>query len=551
MIQRILAVIADDDLHTDPADYEKALAEAEKCALMKSCKTTFRRDVALVKADIFTKDTSVTALSAAVSDWKTENGDVIPAASSDIRFVTPTLAHDIDRLIPDCIDAHGPISMDKNSVKTLFVRTEIPADCKAGIYRAILTITADGEEHVLELETEVLPYTLPAVHERGYQLELWMYPFSAERYYSGVKTEDYFGDAPLSLPKIHLTGKADDALRSQLRLYAGAGGKAITTTCVEDPWNTQTHDPYPSMIKWHWHGGADFTFDYTDYDHWIRLNMECGVDGQIKTFSIACWGNRVTYLDDEGNAHTETLTPGSERWCEVWRAFLEDYMRHTTEMGWFDKTYMSMDEREPEDILALLDLNDSVKNADGRSFKTSLAVYRFDAEFLFDRIDDLSLAIYMDAAKVTALAEKRRTEGKLTTLYTCGPSHSALANQPYESEYSQLFCAMRHTDGFLRWALDSFNADPIASSAHRLFAAGDLYMIYPDHLGCGQEAHSSHRFEKIAAGIRDAEKIRTLMAEKPEYADELRALLDSLGQSEDMKAEVHRVMDGVYEIARR
>ncbi len=77
----------------------------------------------------------------------------------------------------------------------------------------------------------------------------------------------------------------------------------------------------------------------------------------------------------------------------------------------------------------------------------------FDAEYLFDRVTDLSLAIYMDAAKLDKLTAHRRKLGLTTTLYTCGAQYSALENQPIESLYTMWYCEKRGADGFCagRW----------------------------------------------------------------------------------------------------
>ena len=98
-----------------------------------------------------------------------------------------------------------------------------------------------------------------------------------------------------------------------------------------------------------------FSFDYTDFDQWIELAIEAGVldpqtgQGQIKAYSIAPWGNIVTVVDEaSGTSRRLTLTPGSDEWQAAWTAFLEDFLRHTVEKGWFDLTYISMDEREME-----------------------------------------------------------------------------------------------------------------------------------------------------------------------------------------------------------
>ena len=147
---------------------------------------------------------------------------------------------------------------------------------------------------------------------------------------------------------------------------------------------------------------------------------------------------------------------------------MEDYVAHMEEKGWFDMTYMAMDERPLAEIEPVLDLVESVTNSKGESMKMSLAVYDYDAESIFDRIDDLSLAYQLGSSKVKEIAEHRQELGLLTTMYTCGAQNSALLNEPGEGAYSIYHAAKYGTDGFLRWALDAFNDDPLVSSAHRI-----------------------------------------------------------------------------------
>ena len=61
-------------------------------------------------------------------------------------------------------------------------------------------------------------------------------------------------------------------------------------------------------------------------------------------------------------------------------------------------------------------------------------------------------------------------------------------------------------DGYLRWAVNSWTADPLRDSRFRTWAAGDTYSIYPG-------PRSSIRFERLVEGIQDCEKIRILREE--------------------------------------
>jgi hypothetical protein len=55
----------------------------------------------------------------------------------------------------------------------------------------------------------------------------------------------------------------------------------------------------------------------------------------------------------------------------------------------------------------------------------------------------------------------------------------------------------------LRWAYDSWPADPIKDARHVYWAAGDCFLVYPG-------GNSSIRLEKMREGIVDFEKIRIL-----------------------------------------
>lgn len=65
------------------------------------------------------------------------------------------------------------------------------------------------------------------------------------------------------------------------------------------------------------------------------------------------------------------------------------------------------------------------------------------------------------------------------------------------------YAAALNLDGFLRWAYDSWTADPLRDTRHVLWPAGDCFLVYPG-------ARSSIRFERLREGIVDFEKIRII-----------------------------------------
>lgn len=506
------------------------------------------RDETAVKLDLLTKGKNMTNVRVSVGELTDAYGHRLAAATT-AYFVKSTNAHDTGHDIPDVLYTSEAVDIPAGSVASVWISLQTPEDALPGIYNGNVTVTADGGSSLIfSLTLEVIGLTEP---DSAADLELWQYPYSSNRYYSGKTTEEYFGSGVEGLWSTHLDPVYEAGLVSQIRLYAQAGGRSITATVVEDPWNSQTPDPYPSMIKWTRGEDRHFTFDYTDFDYWVELNTRNGVDGRILAFSISDWANRITYFDERsGEVCVENLTPGSSRWKAVWGEFLRDFMVHTTEKGWFDRVYMAMDERPADVVENVLDLVESVRNEQGECFRTALAVFTFDTEYLFDRVTDLSLAIYMDPVKLDALTVHRRRLGLTTTLYTCGAQYSALENAPIESLYTLWYCEKRGADGFLRWALDAFNADPLRSSEHVLFAAGDIYLIYPDERSGRMTAKSSPRFEKLAEGCRDVSKLRYLRRLAPGELSEVERQLKRMDGT-DMEAQVTRLQKSLQHAARR
>ncbi len=545
----LVALAGSTNMHVRQDGYHDRLASLDMDMTSLGV-TAWRSDIVTAKIDLLTKGTACTNIRAEVGTLTNAHGDALNAAMT-VEPVRDTLAHDSGHLVPDVIGGGDTYDLPAGSVGALWLTVKTPADALPGRYTAPVTVTDDaGHTSTLTLAVEVVALTRP---ENTLALELWQYPYSSNRYYSGKTTAEYFGEGMDGVWHTHLDPTYTEALRSQIELYAAAGGNTVTVTINEDPWNSQTPDPYPSMVKWTRETNGSFTFDYTDFDYWVSLNESCGVTGGIMSFSIADWANRVTYYDKRTNTvKSEQLTPGSARWKAVWTEFLTDYMVHTTEKGWFDRVYLSMDERPAEVVEAVLDVVESVRNAEGQCFKTSLAVFSFETEHLFDRVTDLSLAIYMDAGKLQDITAHRRALGLTTTLYTCGAQFSALENPPYESLYGMWYCEKMGADGFLRWALDAFNDDPLRASTHRLFAAGDIYLFYPDEKNAeNPEARTSPRFEKLAEGCRDIEKLRYLRGLSAENAEEVADILKRIGRTNDLLAAVERAQSALHTLAHR
>ena len=104
------------------------------------------------------------------------------------------------------------------------------------------------------------------------------------------------------------------------------------------------------------------------------------------------------------------------------KTFLQDLVDHLTNMGWFEESYIGIDERGFSN--AAFDIVDSVKNIHGKSLKTAGAMDGFvDKPDLALRVYDLNVGEFKLAAthpqEFEKLLEIRNELGLRTTLYSC------------------------------------------------------------------------------------------------------------------------------------
>ena len=131
-----------------------------------------------------------------------------------------------------------------------------------------------------------------------------------------------------------------------------------------------------------------------------------------------------------------------------------------------------------------------------------------------DDIDDLCLFI-KPPVSVNYIRERANTN-KITTFYTCcaKPEHpnNFTFSPPAEQTWLGWYAASQGYSGYLRWAYNSWPADPLKDSRFRSWPAGDTYQVYPG-------PKSSVRFEKLREGIEDYEKIMIIKKALEKYAE--------------------------------
>jgi len=391
-------------------------------------------------------------------------------------------------LVADMLDIAQELDIKANSTRPIWVKVWVPADAKAGKYRGTLTVSGEGMKPMdLTLEVDVLNRTLSAPKDWEFNLDLWQNPYAVARYYN----------VPL-WSKEHF-----DLLRPVMKMLADVGQDAITASIMYKPWNGQTEDHYDSMIGRMKKLDGTWSYDYTVFDKWVTFMKEdIGIDGLISCYTMIPWALRFDYYDQAtSRIQFVEAKPGEEAYKEYWVTFLKDFARHLREKGWFEQTSISMDERPLEDMKAAIAV---IRQADPE-FKITLA-----GNYHEEILDDLYYLAIPYGHKFPAEVKARRAEkGQISCVYTCCTEtfpNIFTFSDPAEAAWTPIHAVAGGYDGFLRWSINSWTADPLRDSRFRTWAAGDTYSIYPG-------PRSSIRFERLMEGLQDCEKIRLLREE--------------------------------------
>lgn len=444
-------------------------------------------------------------VSLSVSDLK-NSSFLIPAQAVETNFVRYIMTDELSKdrttgcgyrdvkadwdssLVADVLDITKIRDVEAMTTQPVWINIRIPQDVVPGKYKGTLTVSgANFKPMQLQMEVDVLNHTLPPPSQWKFHVDFWQNPYSVARYHQ----------VPL-WSKEHF-----DRMRPLMKLLADAGQKVITATIMHKPWAGQTEDHYDSMVGKTKKLDGTWSYDYTVFDKWVEFMMDdIGIRGQISCYTLIPWALSFDYIDQATNRvlYVEAK-PGDALYEDYWGSFLKDFARHLKEKGWFGFTTIAMDERQMDDMKEAIKV---IKKADP-DFKIGLAgVYH---EEIQADLHDYSVAYgirFPDSVRV-----EREKQGKLSTVYTC--CSEALPNlftfsPPAEACWTFWHAAAGNYDGFLRWAWNSWTADPLRDSRFRTWAAGDCYHVYPG-------PRSSIRRERIIEGIQDAEKIRILSEE--------------------------------------
>lgn len=389
-------------------------------------------------------------------------------------------------VVADLLDASRSMPVEACSARPVWVNVWIPSDAVPGVYRAEIRISADGLKPMsLPYEVTVSKRVLPEPKNWDFHLDLWQNPYAAARFY----------DVPL-WSKEHF-----DYMRPLMNWYANAGGKVITASVIDRPWNGQTEDPFHSMIFKKKRTDGSWSFDYTVFDKWVEFMMSCGVTEQIDCYTVVPWTLAFDYYDEATNTvKTVNARPDEEAYRGHWIPFLKDFAGHLRKKGWLDRTAIAMDERPKEAMEAAR----NVIHLACPELKIAGAIHYYPE--VEPDVYDLSLA-YGETLPAEVL-ERRMREGKKTTFYTCCAEsypNTYTFSDPAEAAWIPLHSAALGVSGYLRWTFNSWTKNPLPDTRFRTWGAGDCYIVYPNS--------SSIRFERLVEGVQYTEMIKILRDE--------------------------------------
>lgn len=436
-----------------------------------------------------------------ISDLKDVKGNVINAANirlNLIRYVLsnyPYNANDVScgegpvdkaYLMPDRFESFERFDLPGRTIRPVWLSVNIPLNAVAGVYDGTVTVRSTNGESKLQLKITVQNQSLPKPHDWSFRLDLWQNPWVIS---------DYYHVKPWSAEHLAL-------LEQHLKLYADAGGKFITTYAVYSPWADNSYRVEGSMIEWIKSKNGKWKFDYTIFDKYVQLAMKMGIDKAITIYTPIPWGERFRFRDEStGNYVYERWLPTSDTFKINWNAFLTDLKSHLEKKGWFDKTYIGINENAMEQTLS------AIKVVKAHSSKWKITYAGDWHPELDGLLDDYSCVFGKEPTKPDVLS---RTMRKRTSTYyiCCTPQkpNTFVFSPPVEGRWLGWYAMAHGYDGLLRWAYDAWPADPIRDARHLLWPAGDCFLVYPG-------AVSGVHFEKMREGIVDYEKLKMLRVE--------------------------------------
>lgn len=515
---------------TNEAYFRSEVPAIEKTTSIKE--TAWKGERINMMLLVWSPDT-INQLRFAVSDLNDGKGNMISSKNCKlniVRYVVSNYPYDakevtcgegpVDKayLMPDLLESFERFDLPCKTVRSVWLSVDIPQSAFAGVYKGTVEVMSQKENKTLNIEIKVQDQTLPKPHDWVFRLDLWQNPWVIAGYY---KVKPWSDEHKLLLKK-------------HLKLYAGAGGKFVTTYCVHSPWSDGSYMLEGTMIEWIKTKNGSWKFDYSIFDEYVQLAKEAGIDKAITIYTPVPFGDRFRYIDEAtGNYVTEIWPVPSDTFKKVIPVFLTNLRKHLSAKGWLSKTYIGINENELNQTIAAI----KVIKAHSPQWKIT---YAGDWHPELDGLLDDYSSKYGKEPQINEVV-KRSSKKQTSTFYICcdpAKPNTFVFSPPVEGRWLGWYASAYKYDGMLRWAYDAWTADPTRDARHIYWPAGDAFMVYPGGNSC-------IRFEKMREGIADYEKIKTLQqkakaSSNPQIIQALKELdqhLESMTHHNELKKE--------------
>jgi Glycoside hydrolase 123, catalytic domain len=423
-----------------------------------------------------------------------------------------------DTLLQDALLDTKTSDIAANTTTSFLLKAEIPADFKSGDY--CIKLKLSSASHIkwnggFNLSIHELPVKPKSTNDL--QITFWPH-WETFCLRLGIKlwSEEFW-----------------TAAESYLREMATGGMNVIMTSVNADPFRYPLpeqfyhYNLYPGMIEWRKNLDGRFSFDYSVYDRYVKLNIALGIDKEIECHSLLPCKTQAPYLsyyDEKLGKKVDFVTSWqSLEYQEAWQAFLHDFVKHNRKLGWLEMISICPYD-EPEDIISFKGVAQMVK-AIAPTIRISAAISIDKALELIDCIDIAT--VHLDYGFSSDKLKILHESGIDVRWYSCCiPSwgNTLFSSNLVEAWRIPWICFANKLNGYLRWSIINWTDDIWNNPAFN-WPTGDMHLLYPGE----KTPISSLRWEAYKTGLQDLELFLNVLEEA------------SLKQKQLMESYLHRI----------
>ena len=330
----------------------------------------------------------------------------------------------------------------------VWLAIDVPADAAPGSYRGLFVVRDPAREEaevIFSVNLVVQAHRLPPPSDWQFELNVWQHPEWALKHYNDAHPE-----APIE----RWSAGHYDLLEGPYRLLADTGQKWVTTTLKDGAHGA------PGMVSW-WRaqeGGHNWRFDFTAFGAHVETLMGWGIGPRIEAFGILGWNrDEIPYWSNQRQTLMILDAPvGSVAHRAAWQAFLPAFRAYLEEQGWFEQTWLSIDESDAATLKVLVELI----RADDPDWNIALSYFVTDLP-----ADVLELArathIHLGIAGEAGLPNTAETVRTLYTSCADGVRVNTFVtpdSNPAEVAWLTWYAGKLDRDGYSRWAYDYWRA---------------------------------------------------------------------------------------------